>query len=224
MIAIYFIRERIPVAKFGRRVGDQPERRKIPYKTFLGRSAFWSYGATIAVTSLGGFLPTIYLPTYATDLGLSKNTGTLLLILMNIASIIGLLGQGWLSDRMPIKAVVFISCAGAALTSFLLFGFATNVPVLVLFSIFWGLTALGFSSLWTRIISTVAAEDPLLPPTLYGIYFSMRGIANLISGPISNRLLGSSGLGHARFAYGVGNYVSGKRSLPRGTDFQSRGA
>jgi hypothetical protein len=80
--------------------------------------------------------------------------------------------------------------------------------VLVIFAIFWGLTALGFSSLWTRIISTVAAEDPILPPTLYGIYFSIRGIANLVSGPISNRLLGSSSLaGHARFAYGVGNYV-----------------
>ena len=47
------------------------------------RSSFWSYAATITITSLGGFLPSIYLPTYAADLGLSRSTGTLLIILMN---------------------------------------------------------------------------------------------------------------------------------------------
>ena len=93
------------------------------------------------------------------------------------------------------------------MSCFLLFGFSTNLPVLFLFAVTWGMTSLGFPSLWTRIISTVALDDPLLPPVLYGIYFAQRGIANVVSGPISNRLLGSSGLGHARFAYGVGNYV-----------------
>lgn len=64
VIAIYFIRERIPVTKRGRMAGE-PERRRVPYSTFLKRSSFWSYGATITITSLGGFLPTIYVPTYA---------------------------------------------------------------------------------------------------------------------------------------------------------------
>ena len=33
--------------------------------------------------SLGGFLPAIYIPTYAVDIGLSRNMGTILVVIMN---------------------------------------------------------------------------------------------------------------------------------------------
>jgi hypothetical protein len=47
-------------------------------------------------------------------------------------------------------------------------------------------------------------QDPLLPNILFGIYFFLRGLGNILSGPLSSSLLGT-GL-NARFAYGVSGY------------------
>ena len=82
-VAVYFIRERIPVTKRALAQSNSPARRSVPYATFLKRSSFWAFGATITITSLGAFLPSIYLPTYAKDLGYSNNVGTVLIVVMN---------------------------------------------------------------------------------------------------------------------------------------------
>jgi predicted MFS family arabinose efflux permease len=77
LIAILLIRERIPVPK---RTNTGP-RRKIPLG-FAKRNTFWWFAATILLTSLGNFLPSVYLPSFAADIGLSSNTGTLLVSIM----------------------------------------------------------------------------------------------------------------------------------------------
>jgi hypothetical protein len=97
---------------------------------------------------------------------------------------------------------------GASLSAFLLYGFASNLPVLCLFAIFWGFFGLGFTSLWTRAITVIAKGDPISPPTIFGFLFMIRGICNVLSGPISSFLLQGAALPDARFGYGVKDYVS----------------
>lgn len=126
---------------------------------------------------------------------------------MTVASVVGTLLLGYLSDRLPLKLVVLLTCFGASISAFLLFGFATRLPVLLLFAIGWGFFGLGFTSLWTRLITVIAKGDPISPPTIFGILFMVRGICNVLSGPISSLLLQGAALPDARFAYGVKDYV-----------------
>lgn len=79
LIAVLLIKERVPIPK--RTKNQAFVRRKVPF-TFLKRNTFWLFTATIALTSLGNFLPSIYLPSYAADLGLSTSSGTLLVSIM----------------------------------------------------------------------------------------------------------------------------------------------
>lgn len=81
LFAVYFIRERIPVRRNRQAYEGADMPRRIPY-TFLKRNTFYAFVLSILFTSLGNFLPSIYLPSYATDLGLSQSNGTLLVVMM----------------------------------------------------------------------------------------------------------------------------------------------
>ncbi|KAK9899406.1 MFS general substrate transporter [Cystobasidium minutum MCA 4210] len=207
IVAVYFIRERIPVPRRNRQSAndaDAPARR-VPL-TFIKRNTFYAFVFSILFTSLGNFIPSIYLPSYATDLGLSQTSGTLLVVMMNASSVVGLLLLGHLSDRWPARVVITISCMGSALSCFLLWGFATSVSVLVVFALLFGFFALGYAAVWNRLITIISRDDPLLPPVIFSVFAFARGIGSILSGPISTALLKKGGLGHAAFGYGVGDY------------------
>ena len=127
---------------------------------------------------------------------------------VQVSSAFGQLLQGYVSDRLPIKLVTFISCMGASISAFFLFGFATNLAILTTFCVFWGITACGFTATWSRNITAIAKDDPMSPPTIFGLLFMLRGICGVIAGPISSVLLQGAALPDARFGYGVKNYVS----------------
>ena len=207
--ALLFVRERVPVAKKPRFARQMRERRAVPL-TFLRTSAFWAFAGVVALTSSGGFLPSIYIPVFAIDLGLAPQTGTILVSLINISGVPGLLMWGYLSDRMPFKIVIASSASLAALSVFLLFGFATSFPVLCLFAIVFSFAGLGMGALYTRYVSICLRGDdnPSLPSTIFSIFYLIRGALNSCSGPIGNALLSSNMLANAKFGYGTANYVS----------------
>lgn len=124
------------------------------------------------------------------------------------SSVVGLLLLGYLSDRWSTRSVVSFSCLGASLSCFLLWGFATRLPVLIVFSLAFGFFALGFAAVQNKLITVVAGDDPLVPPLVFSIFAFARGIGNVLSGPISTTLLQDGRLEHAKLGYGVENYVS----------------
>lgn len=206
-IALFFIRERVPVVRKPR-FARQKRERHVPL-TFLRSSAFWAFSGVVALTSSGGFLPSIYIPVFARDIGLGPQAGTLLVSLINFSGVPGLLFFGYMSDRLPFKMVIASAASLASLSTFLLFGFSTGLPVLCIFAIVFSFAGLGMGALYMRYVSICAAGDdnPSLPSTIFGLFYLIRGAMNAGSGPIGNALL-SSGMPHAKFGYGVGNYVS----------------
>jgi MFS family permease len=68
---------------------------------------------------------------------------------------------GYLSDKIPLRVVISLSCFGSALSCILLWGFATNAGVLVAFVVLFGLLGLSFSALWTKLITIIARESPI---------------------------------------------------------------
>jgi hypothetical protein len=94
---------------------------------------------------------------YAEALNLPTSTGTLLVALMNAASVPGILVLGHLSDRAPLRFVVLLSALGSALACLLLWGFATQLGVLVAFALAFGFLGLSFSGVWAALITVVAS-------------------------------------------------------------------
>lgn len=115
---------------------------------------------------------------------------------------------GAMSDRFSLRATTFVSAFGGAVACFFLFGFATSMGTLVAFSVLWGLTASGFTSIVTRAITLVSKDDPSTPTILFSIFFFTYGTAMIASGPIASALLSINNFGGARFGYGLENYVS----------------
>jgi MFS family permease len=186
-----------------------PPRQRISYAFFFTRSHFFLQLCNI-LEGLGFFLPAIYLPSYAQSLSLSATSGTVLLATLNIFSVLGSIGLGFLCDRLHVTTVITISTAGATLSVFLLWGLATKLPLLVLFAATYGFFAGGFSAIWAGMMNEVQRGcRGARMGTLMGLFAAGRGVGAVLSGPVSEALLRMGHLGGgedgegAKFGYGT---------------------
>lgn len=199
--------------------------------TFLKKSPFWAFLACIFAISLGAFVPSVWIPTYAQDVG-AKPGGTSLIAIMNgktvsfflyltpltttrlrpihttsaAASIPGLLLMGWISDRLPLRLVLIVSTLGSAVSLFLFWGLGNSNAMLVVFVVSFGLLSMSFVTLWTPIIKVVSKDDPRLPSLVFSIFMFFKGVGSISSGPVASALLTSDILRGSTGAYGVKNY------------------
>ncbi|KAK5636616.1 hypothetical protein RRF57_012329 [Xylaria bambusicola] len=161
---------------------------------------------------LASVVPSIYLPTYArTVLGASGFLAALTVLLINIATTIGALVMGTLTDRLPATTCILISSAGATLGVFLAWGLSSSLAVLYVFCIMYGLFAGSFTATWpgimralghTRESGEIAGIDPTL---VFSGLCAGRGIGSLVSGPLSEALLKDMEWeGRASAGYGSG--------------------
>ncbi|KAL1410708.1 hypothetical protein Q8F55_001650 [Vanrija albida] len=201
-VAMVFLRRRVPIAPVapGRRV-----RPPIDYG-FLKRRGFWEMVTFVGVSSMGSFIPSVWLPTFAEVVGPTYPGGTGLVAIMYASSSFGNPMVGMLADRFPVGFVITGMCTTSALACWLLWGFGTNSALLVLFSMSWGMFALPLAATWSRMISYIARDDPMLPMLLFSVNAFVRGSVNFASGPMSTALLKSSVLKGAAGAYGSTNY------------------
>ncbi|EFY94170.1 MFS transporter [Metarhizium robertsii] len=187
-----------------------------PFKLgFALTKTFMLHQIANTVQGLGFFLPGIYLPTYARSIGASSFTSALTLLLVNVASTVGCAVMGSLTDHLHVTTCLMISAAGAGLGTFLLWGFATSIPVLFVFCIIYGLFAGPYTSAWTGIMKDVATEmgtyrgtsggSSFDPTMVIGVLSTGRGIGNIVSGPLSQVLVkGMPWKGEALGGYGTG--------------------
>jgi MFS family permease len=108
-------------------------------------------------------VPTVWLASYAGEIK-SKPDGATLVALMNAASVPGLLGFGYLSDKLPTRLIIFMTAGGAALASIFLWGFAgRSSALLVVFTLVFGSTGLAFTALWSQLITIVSRTSTFRP-------------------------------------------------------------
>jgi MFS family permease len=131
-------------------------------------------------------------------------TGSLMVSLLNTASVPGVVLLSALCDRTTVTNVIFISAFGSAISIFLFWGFSTTLPAMIIFAIMYGFFAGGYTSTYAGTVKElrqVSAGSDL--GSMFGLLSAGRGIGNVICGPISESLLGqSSWYGKALFAYG----------------------
>jgi len=173
--------------------------------SFLSSPSFWLLQAGVVIESLGYFLPSIYLPTFAAHLGLSPSTGSLLVALLNGAAVFATIIMGMLIDRFHVTTVILLSTIGATLSVFVLWGLSTALPLLVVFSIMYGFFAGGFVSTNAGIIKLMKGHDQSADVgMMIGVTSAGRGIGSVLSGPLSEVLLRGGSWKGAGNGYGSG--------------------
>ncbi|KAI8236517.1 hypothetical protein K4K55_003792 [Colletotrichum sp. SAR 10_96] len=167
--------------------------------TFFKKPLFYCFAFVNLLEALGYYIPSLYLPTYATSLGLSGTTGALILAANNLAMIFGQLALGYVSDRVKnVLTLVFVSSFSAAVASFTIWGYGSSLASLLVFSIIFGLATGVFPCLWQRF-GSVLSDDP---GPVYALMAFGKGLGNILIGPISAALMtgrvnkSEYGLGH----------------------------
>jgi predicted MFS family arabinose efflux permease len=138
----------------------------------------------------GYFVPSIYLPTYAKSLGASNSVSALTLILINIATVFGCVGMGGIVDRWHITTCILVSTLGSTLSVFLLWGFSTSLPLLLVFCVMYGLFAGSYTTTYPGIMRTVNKNQQSTDSTMvFAVLVAGRGIGNVVCGPVSEALI-----------------------------------
>lgn len=168
--------------------------------TFFRKPLFWFFMVSNIFQGFAYYMPSLYLPTFASAAGLSPSIGALLLASNNLASTAGQLGLGYLSDNYSnIHILVFATTCVSAVSALAIWGFATSVLPLVVFSVLYGLCAGSYVIFWTKF-GSILSEDP---QPVYSLMAFGKGIGNIMTGPVSAALLTkplTSGYGMGRFA------------------------
>ncbi|CEJ91946.1 hypothetical protein VHEMI07627 [[Torrubiella] hemipterigena] len=166
---------------------------------FFGKPLFWFFMLSNIFQGLGYYIPSLYLPTFATAIGLSRSIGALLLAVNNLATVVGQLGFGYLSDRYAnIHVLVFVTTFVSAVAAFCLWGLATSLAPLLIFAFLYGSFAGAYVVFWSAF-GSLLSEDP---QPVYSLMAFGKGIGNILTAPISAALLSrpmTSGYGKGTF-------------------------
>lgn len=79
--------------------------------SFLSKPLFWVFGLSTLVQGLGFFLPALWLPTYATSVGLSTTQGALILAVMSVSQLLGQFSFGFLTDKQISVSTLAVTCS-----------------------------------------------------------------------------------------------------------------
>ena len=124
----------------------------------------------------------MYVASIATALGLNSTTSTGVLSAFNAAAVLGYLFNGLLIDALPFTLVSAGATLICSLASFLLLGFSSSLPLILVFAIVFAMAGGGAASHMTPMSRSVAGEKGNF--SLVFLYFvAVRGIA-AIAGPL----------------------------------------
>lgn len=170
--------------------------------SFASKPLFFVYCTANITQGLGFFFPSLFLPSYATSIGLSARQGAMLLALMSFAQMLGQWTFGILSDEVGLNSLIVLSTMIAAVASFTSWGLAHDLAPLVVFALLFGFFAYGFCSMRARM-GTAVSEEPTAALATFSIFVCCQGLGNVLAGPISVGLLHGA---VRRDGYGIMRY------------------
>ncbi|QRV81955.1 major facilitator superfamily transporter [Ceratobasidium sp. AG-Ba] len=183
-LALTFTRPRLPVARARDTDGTSfLTRIRRQHWSFLRSPLFLSVSSTIFIQALAYFPVSLYMSVYTASLGLPPLNGTLVLAVFNLASVIGQIGFGHVCDIAPYSYVMLASGAGAALSAYLLWGFAHSLGLIFAFVVVFGSLSGGFSSVWPAACTEIAGPEQSSVSSIFGCFGIVKGVAAVV-GPL----------------------------------------
>ncbi|CEL63283.1 Monocarboxylate transporter 12 OS=Homo sapiens GN=SLC16A12 PE=2 SV=2 [Rhizoctonia solani AG-1 IB] len=183
-LALTFTRPRLPVLR--PQNSDGPNlwtKFKRQHWGFLKSPLFICMSLTNFIQALAYFPVSLYMTVYTTSLGLSSLNGALVLSVFNFSSIIGQIIFGHACDIAPYQYVIIFSGAGAALSAYLLWGFARSLSLIFAFAIIFGSLGGGFASVWPAASVDIAGSEQSVFLNAYGLLTMGKGVAAIV-GPL----------------------------------------
>ncbi|UNI23725.1 hypothetical protein JDV02_009527 [Purpureocillium takamizusanense] len=171
--------------------------------TFVKRPMFWVYACAVLVQGLGFFFPVVFLPSYASSLGLSPFEGAILLALLSIAQVLGQFVLGFLSDKsFSASSLATSCCVATAAVSFTAWGLAKSMPPLAVFALIYGFFGFGFGTLRVAM-GRALSNEPSTVFVMFAIFIFLQGVGNVLVGPLSAALMTDA---TAPERFGAGKY------------------
>ena len=157
--------------------------------TFLRKPLFWIYNLSNLVYGMGYFFPSLFLPSYATTVGLRGWQGALLLTVMSVSQVLGQFTFGYLSDgKVRLNYLIAIATVVSSLATFACWGIANSFGPLLVFAILFGFFGAGYTAMWARMASAVT-DGQSSSLIAFSVFCFGKGIGNILAGPISGSLI-----------------------------------
>uniref|UniRef100_A0A0W0FM34 MFS general substrate transporter n=1 Tax=Moniliophthora roreri TaxID=221103 RepID=A0A0W0FM34_MONRR len=168
---------------------------------------FWVMMTANILQGFGYFVPIVWLPIFATALRINATNASITLAMLNGGSVIGRLALDYLADKFNPWALAPSTMLFTFVSTFILWAVLSyTFAGLIAFGVAYGLSAGGWSSLWTGLIHGVGATrkrtllqvsaqqlisvsnaegDPIHSTTILGYLMFSTSTGNILSTPIS---------------------------------------
>ncbi|KAK2057369.1 MFS general substrate transporter [Colletotrichum caudatum] len=174
----------------------------------LKRPVFWLFVFSMTLQSLANNLPANYLPSYATDLGVSPEKGALLVTFLSLSGIIGQISLGALTDKIGPLIPMLLSTLVSSFAVFVIWGLGKYYWNMVVASILFGAFAFSFMVLRSHMAAVVVNNPSLTNEETFvsGILLFTRGVIGVASGYIAAAVLERSDHIGVQPGYGAGKW------------------
>ncbi|GAA5953121.1 hypothetical protein JCM8115_000436 [Rhodotorula mucilaginosa] len=177
----------------------------ITFRRMASNTRLLAFLAANVLQGFGYFVTLLYLPTFATSLGLPGSKSSAVLACVNGACVISRVALGVMSDKQSPHRLGFFAMAASAVAVSILWGVAsTTFAPLIVFALVMGLCSGGWTSLYSAIIKSLVADDPSLASHLFSTFSFTRGLGALLCAPIASALISHPfSSASAKTGYGV---------------------
>lgn len=176
----------------------------------LKKPIFWLFTFSMILQGLANFLPAAYLPSYATDLGVSVSDGALLITYLSLSGMIGQTLLGLLTDKVGALLPLFLSTLVSTFAVVILWGFGQHYWLMVLLAILFGAFSFSFVVLRSHMATAVVGDldHPNDELVVSGALLATRGAAAVVSGYMGAGVLSTSEHKGIQPGYGAGKWRS----------------
>ncbi|CAG7994410.1 unnamed protein product [Penicillium olsonii] len=196
--ALVFMKERVP----HHQTPQGPTKLNL---RFFKSPALWILLLGNVIQSLGFFIPTFYMPSFAASQGWSTLSGTVAIALFSAANVVGATLMGWLVDRYHVTFALNICAVGTVMAIFLFWSFAVYKPIFYIFACLYGVFAGGFPATWSGCSDVVRRRYRVETGMIIALFTAGKGIGSVVSGPVGSSLVASdTWKNQAGFSYGTG--------------------
>ncbi|ELT98460.1 hypothetical protein CAPTEDRAFT_177636 [Capitella teleta] len=183
-------------------VGKEKSKKSLCDFSLLRKPAFLVFGISSFLCMIGFFVPFIYLPDYAKQLGIGPGKSAILLSVIGIFNTSGRIMCGFLSDKSWVDSLKIYNSAliiGGAMTMGC--SFINSFAMLLIYAAVFGVCIASYVSLCVIILIEILGLERL--SSSFGFLNMFRGVATILGAPLAGFLYDVTG------TYDLAFYVAG---------------
>ncbi|PHH79791.1 hypothetical protein CDD80_3784 [Ophiocordyceps camponoti-rufipedis] len=170
----------------------------------LRKPLFLLFALSMMFQGLSNFLPSAYLPSYASDFGVPARHGALLITTMSLSGVIGQPLLGLLTDSIGPLIPLLLSTLVSGFSILIVWGFGRVYWAMVIQAILFGAFSFSFIVLRSHMAEAVVNDTTKPKEQLFvsGALMAIRGLACIVSGYLGAAVVASGESTGPQSSYG----------------------